>query len=376
MKILLTIHHHLDPDSGAPGSVLKLGQMYQALGHEVQYYSFDDLPAWAVRISPEMVFPEFLAQHLLKYAAHFDVIDASTGDAWIWGAYSRRRDRPLLVTRSHGLEHTDHLRYLEEARQGKLHLSRKYFIYRGGFHLWEVAMSLRCADLAFLLNQQDRQYAIDQLDVQPDCAFVIPNGIPDYFLNLAFEPLSEQDSTIGIAQIGTYIPRKGVQYSVPALNQILSRHSQVKVSFLGTGCPEDQVYADFDARVRDRVKVIPRFQHDQLPTLVKGHYIQVFPSISEGFGKALIEGMACGLAPITTATPGPLEIVRDGQDAIVVPIRDSQAIEQTLEKLLANRSYLEQLRQNAYQTAQHYSWMRCAQKRLGLYETGLGRKHA
>lgn len=32
MKILLTIHHHLDPNSGAPGVTWKLGQEYQKLG--------------------------------------------------------------------------------------------------------------------------------------------------------------------------------------------------------------------------------------------------------------------------------------------------------------------------------------------------------
>jgi glycosyltransferase involved in cell wall biosynthesis len=371
MNILLTIHHDLDPHSGAPGSVLKLGHAYETLGHTVHYYSFDNLPGWVPEMATGLLFPHYLPIHLSNLRSQkFDVIDASTGDAWVWGTIFRRlkKNPPLLVTRSHGLEHAVHLEYLEDARQGMLNLSWKYPLYHGGYRLWEVATSLRCADLVFLLNRQDLKYSTEQLGVNEHRAYVCPNGIPDEFLNLPFDPApTSEDPTIRIAQVGTYIPRKGIQYGVPALNRILQRHPQVQVSFLGTACPADQVHADFEPSVRDRVKVIPRFQHETLPTLLKDCQIKLFTPLSEGFGKALVEGMACGLAPVTTAAPGPLEIVRDGYDAIVVPLRNSEVIEQALEKLITDRPYLEQLRHNAYATAQKYSWLNAAEKRLGLY---------
>jgi glycosyltransferase involved in cell wall biosynthesis len=377
MNILLTIHHDLDPHSGAPGSVLKLGHAYEALGHTVHYYAFDHLPKWVPAMATGIVFPHFLPIHLANLGSQFDVIDASTGDAWVWGTLFRRfiKNPPLLVTRSHGLEHAVHLEYLEDARQGMLNLSWKYPLYNGGFRLWEVATSLRCADLVFLLNRQDLKYSTEHLGVSQQRAYVCPNGIPDEFLNLPFAPAPTlEDSTIRIAQIGTYIPRKGIQYSVPALNRILQRHPQVQVSFLGAACPEEQVHTDFEPSVRDRVKVIPRFQHENLPTLLNNHQIKLFTPLSEGFGKALIEGMACGLAPVTTAAPGPLEIVRDGYDAIVIPMRDSHVIEQALEKLITDRPYLEQLRRNAYDTAQRYSWLNAAQKRLMFYDQAIKRR--
>ena len=374
MKILLTIHHPLDPNSGAPGTVLKLGQLYQHLGHEVQYLSHDDLP----KRLPDVLFPEFVAAYLHRHNQRhqFDVIDASTGDAWVWGTMLRRfaPNQPLLVTRSHGLEHTVHLENLEEAQRGNLPLSWKYPLYRGSVLLWEVATSLRCADRVFLLNHQDQKYAIETLGVQPERIAVTPNGIPDQFLNLPLEPLPLDVEKLQIACIGTYIPRKGIHYSVPALNQILDRHPHVSVSFLGTCCPEAQVHADFDAAVRDRVQVIPRFQHPTLPNLLKGHAIKLFAPLSEGFGKALIEAMACGLAPITTAAAGPLEVVRDGHDAIVIPLRDSAAIERSLERLIGDRPYLEQLRHNAYATAQKYSWLNAAKQRLALYTDAIANR--
>ncbi len=383
MKILLTIHEKLDPDSGSAGSTLKLGQEYQKLGHEVQYYSFDNLPSWLHPKIKDVVFPEFVAAQISTRSSKqaIDVVDASTGDAWLWAKMLRNssKKRPLLVTRSHGLEHTQHLENLEDVRRGNLRLSWQYPLYRGSILLWEVATSLRCADLVFQLNHQDAKYAIEHLGVKPERTHVFPNGIPDAFLNLRFEPTpAAEDSVIRIAQVSTYITRKGIHYSAPALNKILARYPYVQMSFFGTECREcsdvAQVYADFDPDVRDRIRVVPRYPHEMLPTLLKGHHIKLLPSLSEGFGKALIEAMACGLAPVTTATPGPMEIVGDGYDAQVIPTRDSQAIEQALERLLSDRPYLEQLRRNARTAAQRYSWRRIAKDRLSLYEEALRKK--
>lgn len=370
MKVLFTCHYNFNTNAGAAGVTWRLGQEYERLGHTADYYSYDSLPDRVHPLAKVALFPEFVANHAttLERQNNIDVIDASTGDGWLWGMLNRKRqDRPILIARCHGLEHIEHEEYVEEVQRGNLRFSWKYPLYRGSIRLWEAAASMRYADLVLLLNQRDREYTIEKLGVSPERAHIVANGIPESFLNQPFEPLSENEP-IRIAQVSTYIIRKGVHYGSPALNAILNRHPNVEVSFLGTECPEELVYADFDPVVRDRVKVIPRYDHATLPNLLKGHHIKLFPTISEGFGVALVEAMACGLAPITTATPGPLEIVRDQHDALVIPCRDSQAIEHSLERLITDRPYLERLRRNAYQTAQSYSWSRIAQQNLALYD--------
>lgn len=383
MNILFTCHYNFNPNAGAIGVTWQLRQEYQRLGHEVNFYCLDDLPSRLHPLVKVAAFPEFVASHIaaLNREQGLDVVDASTGDGWFYSFLcqpkihnpeSKIHHRPLLIARCHGLEHIEHEEYLEEVRRGNLRFSWKYPLYRGSVRLWEAAASMRNADLALFLNQRDRAYAVDLLGIRPEKAHIVPNGIPESFLHLPFEPLI--DAPIRIAQIGTYIIRKGVHYGTPALNTILTHYPQVEVTFLGTECSPDtqespaQVYADFDPAVRDRVKVIPYYAHDQLPELLKGHHIKVFPTISEGFGMALVEAMACGLVPVTTNTPGPLEIVRDGHNALVVPCRDSEAIVQALERLICDRSYLEQLRQNAHATAQRYSWSAIAKDNLAFYE--------
>ncbi|MDJ0594192.1 MAG: glycosyltransferase family 4 protein [Pleurocapsa sp. MO_226.B13] len=382
MKIIFTIHQYLDPHAGASGATLKLGQEYKKLGHQVSYYSFDNLPKSLPDILKFLTFPLWVARFLWleNKKQSIDVVDASTRDIWIWGKWLSKlqRNSPLLVTRSHGLEHISHLQNKEDVLRGDLRFSWKYNLYRGSIYLWEATQSLRHADLIFLLNSEEHKYAVQVLGIKPNQVRTVANGIPDYLLNLPFTPISDRDTTIRIAQVSTFIPRKGVKFSVPALNTILSRYPNVEMSFLGTACREctsiEQVYANFHPDLRDRITVIPRFEHQKLPELLKNYHIKLFPSLSEGFGMALIEAMACGLAPITTATGGPGDIICDRHDGLIIPLRDRKAIETALEELIGDRQKLNKLRQNAYNKAQKYSWQSIAKSSISWYEAAIKRK--
>lgn len=376
MKILFTIHSNFDPNAGAVGVTCQLGQAYQKFGHHVDYYSLDNLPKTFPKMGKDILFPEFVAHHIAKVYKpdRLDVIDASTGDGWLWSKIRQfsHQKSPLLVTRSHGIEHLAHQVRLESARLGDIRLSWKYSLYGGKFRLWEVATSMRHSDLVLCLNRAESKYIIEKLGIAPERVRIANQGIPDTFLNLPFEPISDTtNSKIGIAIIATYLPRKGTQYSVPALNNILRRYPQVQVSFLGTVSPETTVHADFDPNVRDRVRVIPHYTRETLPTLLKEHQIELLPSLSEGFPLSLLESMACGLVPISTFVPEAPDIFRDGHNSLSIPYRNSLAIEETLEKLIGDRPYLEKLRHNAYQTAQNYSWSSIARQTLSFYEEAL-----
>ncbi len=371
MRILLAIHEELNPDSGAAGSTYRLGEEYIKFGHEVTFFSFNNLPKWMPLALKDLFFPEFLAVYLAKNSITetFDVIDASTGDAWFWSKFFRSNSRPILVTRSHYLEHLGHRQALEANQLGVLALSWRYSLYRGSINLWEVASSLRSSDLIFMLNNEEKHFSVQELGITADKIHLVSNGIPNLFLGLAYSPLPIVSTTpLSIAIVGSYILRKGIQYSVPALNRILQRYPFIRVTFLGTLFPENDVKNDFDIIVHNRIHVIQHYEHEHLPSLLHNHQISILASTYEAFGKALIETMACGLAPIATATAGPLKILTDGQDGIIIPPRDTQAIENALVHLIDDRAYLEQIRAKAYATAQGYSWSQTAEDRIALYE--------
>lgn len=375
MNILFTIHHYLDPNTGVAGVTLKLGQEYKKAGHQVGCFSFNNLPSRLPEMIKGIIFPYWVAAYLLLQKPNFDVVDASTGDAWLWSILSLLRRKCILITRSHGLEHSMHLENLKESARGNLKLSWKYPFYHGGWRLWEVKTSIRNADLTLMLNSRDRDYAQKELKIAPKKLAIVPNGIPEEFLNLPWKnTLQSPDSTIRIAQVGSFIDRKGIKYSIPALNNILKRFDNVEMTFLGTGCAENEVLSHFASDVKQKITVIPSYNHHDLPNLLKDHQIKLFPTLSEGFSLALIEAMACGLAPITTSTPGLMEVVKNSHNGILIPPRNTKAIQYAIEELILNSEQLDRMRRNAYDTAQDYSWVSVAQKNIQLYQQVLEAK--
>jgi glycosyltransferase involved in cell wall biosynthesis len=375
MKILLVLHHYLDPNAGASSVTLKLGEAYKKLGHDVYFYSYDDLPPKPTGKLAGILFPYWVAKHIRRLSQEIglDVVHASSGDAWIWGTFFSRLSqgrKPLLVTQSHGLEQTMHDQILEEARSGRLKLSWKYPLYNGSIALWTAAKSFQVADFCFMLNQHDAGIVRQSMGVAAEKVKVFPNGIPDEFIGLPFEAFQpEADRLPGIAFVGSYLDRKGIQFGVPALNNLLQRYPQLRATFLGTGVAAATVLSDFSVAVRDRVTVVPSFDKPELPRLLKDSHILLFPSLSEGFPLAVPEAMACGLAPIVTQIPGPTEIVVNGVNGLVVEPRNQLPLEQAMENLINNVDRLQKLQSEAYHTIQKLSWGYIAKQHLALYQS-------
>ena len=303
MNILLILHQKLDPNSGSAGSTLSIGRQYEHLGHRVIYFSTDDLPETFSHVTKKILFPFYVAKYLhnLFRRERIDVIDSSPCDTWLWLRFTNLLSlkRPLMVTRSHGLFCFDQVQYRADEKLGNAKLSWKYPLYHGSIRIWEEQYTLRNSDMVYMLNSQEKEYVIDTLQIDSKKVHVFPNGMPLSFVKLPFESTPfEEGAVIRIAQIGTFIQRKGIDYSIPAINNILKQYSNVEISFIGTELngygTESVVYSGIDASVRDRVHVVTYYQHKLLPSLLEGHHIKLFPTLSEGFGKALVEAMACG----------------------------------------------------------------------------------
>ena len=64
--------------------------------------------------------------------------------------------------------------------------------------------------------------------------------------------------------------------------------------------------------------------------------IVALPSYHEGLPKALLEAAACGLPLVATDIPGCRPVVHDGENGILVPVRDARALAMAIERLAAD----------------------------------------
>lgn len=374
LRVLLAIHHPLDPDLGAPGVTLALGEALSGLGCEVSYYGFGEAFPGTTAYSAwhSVRFPWMLSAWLARNAGRFDVLDITTGDCWPWVRVGRpgAKRRHALVTRSHGLEHvvTEQLR--ADARAGVARLSWKYPLYHGGFRLWEVRQSLRLSDRVVLLNPLDRDYARDRLGVPAEQICLIPHGLPEPFRALP-PPALLAEGPLRLAFVGTWIQRKGREDAVAVAVALLEQGVAFSLSILGTGAGESEVLASFPAAVRERIRVVPRYRHAELPALLREHEVLLFPSHAEGYGMSLIEAMACGLAPIATPVGVAPEAVRDGESGRLLPIGDVPGFTAAVRAYAEDRQRLLEVRRAAQNAVQGMTWRDVALRTLRLYESAL-----
>ena len=82
---------------------------------------------------------------------------------------------------------------------------------------------------------------------------------------------------------------------------------------------------------------------DDMPKLLADADVVVLPSYREGLPKSLIEAAACARPLIATDAPGCREVVRDGVDGLLVPVRDASALASAIARLLDNRAFARRL---------------------------------
>ncbi|MBI3547914.1 MAG: glycosyltransferase family 4 protein [Elusimicrobia bacterium] len=76
---------------------------------------------------------------------------------------------------------------------------------------------------------------------------------------------------------------------------------------------------------------------DDVPALMAGTDVFAFPSYyREGIPMAVLEAMSCGLAVVTTDSPGCRETIVDGESGLRVPPRDAAALTAALERLIGD----------------------------------------
>ncbi len=132
---------------------------------------------------------------------------------------------------------------------------------------------------------------------------------------------------------------KGVKEFVDAA-QIL-RHSGIKARFALVGKSDQanpSAVSTAQLQAWDTKGSVEWWGHRaDMPSVFARSHIVCLPSFyGEGVPKVLIEAAACGRAIVTTDTPGCREIVRHGENGLLVPVRDSNALAEALRILIEN----------------------------------------
>ena len=361
-RIVLVLHSSLSVPGGAEEVTTRLAAAWRAAGHRVAVLTFDDLPGWVHPRLRRSALPWFLTAWLVAARAgrRLDVLDCSTGDAWLYGLLTKRLRRWALVVRSHGLEPLGERAHQAELRrrgQRPKRLRQLYFAY---WMLAEVRCSLRVSDVVRVLSQAEQRYCVDELGLSPSRVLLRPNGFPD---ELLAQPTSDPDAPLRLATIGRWERLKGSDELPAVLAGFLRALPGSTALLLGTGVSAAQVLADLPADIRARVEVLPSYPSSQVGEHLSGCHLYLSLSHTEGFSLGLVEAMACGLVPVVTAVGAAPDVVTP-EAGFVIGVHDTDAAVRSILALAEDRRALARRGEAARTAVGPLCWSAVAQDDL------------
>lgn len=135
-----------------------------------------------------------------------------------------------------------------------------------------------------------------------------------------------------IGTIANFYPAKGLMHLLEAARVL--KHEKLIFHIIGDGPERPALESFISGEKLTNVALIGAVSNPE--TYLQRFDILVIPSIKEGLPYVLLEGMAAGLPIIATTVGGIPEIIRDGENGILIPPRDSQQLAQKIMLLKNN----------------------------------------
>jgi glycosyltransferase involved in cell wall biosynthesis len=187
--------------------------------------------------------------------------------------------------------------------------------------------------------------------VPGDKIAVVPLPLPEDEVMTTKKDSLFDGGILNVLWVSNVMLRKGIPYLIEAAK--LLKNDPVKFTVVG------KLNIDLKAikNVPDNVEFKGRVPYSMLQKIYTESDIFLLPTISEGFARVQLEALACGLPVITTPNCG--EVVSNGHDGFIVPIRDSKAIADAIRQFLDNPSLVQLMSANAKEKVKAFTLEAC-----------------
>lgn len=207
--------------------------------------------------------------------------------------------------------------------------------------------------------------------------YVAPSGVNDSFRPYAYDEVKGVLMKYGLSTpylitVGTIEPRKNIARLVRAFTRakqehVLPHHLVIAGKF---GWKYDDVlHAIDEANLGPAIKVLGYVPQDHLVRMISAATALVFPSLEEGFGLPIIEGMACG-TPVIVGRNSPIADLVAGAVRFIEP-SDEDEMATAISEICADASKRERLTQIGLSRARQFKWSTLASTVADIYTKAL-----
>ena len=327
-----------------------------------------NIPSLVRRISPLNDLMALISIFQLLHHSKPDIVHTHTSKAGILGRLAAWMARvPIIIHTPHGHVFYGHF--------GSL-LSRIFL------HIEKLLGKITHHQIA-LTHQECNDYL--RLAVsQPTNTSVIHSGVDVHrFIEGAKQrkkkrkELGVPPDSLVIGYVGWLVSIKGVTYLISAMARVVEQHPESILVLAGKG--DDK--GDEETKLRERVEGLGledrvRFLgwRADVDEIMASFDIFVLPSLNEGMGRVLVEAMAAGLPIVASRVGGIPDLVKDGQNGLLVPSEDAAALGKAICDLLADKKERKRMGETGKRMCRQYSSEAMVEQIHSLY-TALVEKH-
>lgn len=166
-----------------------------------------------------------------------------------------------------------------------------------------------------------------------------------------------QDNKI-ILFVGRLEQEKNLSWFLDVFAAIRKEYPAVVFVVIGAGSQEEELKAKTAAlNLTTAVRFVGAVNYLELNNYFQASDIFVLPSLSESFGKVLVEAGAAALPSVASATTGAREIIQDSENGFLVSIGDKQTMQEKILLLLQNENLAKEMGQKAHLMAEEkFNW--------------------
>ena len=196
----------------------------------------------------------------------------------------------------------------------------------------------------------------------------IPNGI-NINETAVFEQKYDPKKHKTIISVSYLIPRKAVDYNLRAVAKLVSKFPDLMYYVVGEG-PEMNRLKDMTKMLgfQDNVKFLGLLPRNQVYTQIAKADIFSLPSWNEAFGVVYIEAMALAKPVIACKGEGIEDIIRHGENGLLVEPKNVDSLVEALDFLLSNPTKAKIMGEKAQALVLNkYTWGNNAAKTIEIY---------
>ncbi|USN53896.1 MAG: glycosyltransferase family 4 protein [Candidatus Nomurabacteria bacterium] len=240
------------------------------------------------------------------------------------------------------------------------------------YHRFSVRMALQHGGEILTVSNFSRDEICHFFPFPKERIRVIHNGLhPDYAKTYSEEEIAQTRHTYALPEsyvffIGRWEKKKNIDGLLRGFAQFQKENKDQHLVLIGKpGTGFDEAWAALDEETRKQIFLLERV-HEEVPQIMAGARMLLFPSKYEGFGLPVLEAMALGVPVICSKFASLPEVA--GNAAYYLRDDTPESIAQALKDVNGSSELREQLREKGFQQVKGFSWQKTGQQIRDLIE--------